>query len=69
MPTIVVKDRAEWNLIQEHMAAAGFLKERLAGPPLTAQEIADGIRLSYEEYIDLVHRAVRDWSARHVTPE
>lgn len=66
MGTIEVKDMAEWNLLQKHMRTASYIRERLEkGAPLTAQEVDDGVRMSHEEYVDLVKRAVRDWTNRN----
>jgi hypothetical protein len=54
----VIEDNRELHLIQKHMITAQMVRNRLATGPLTAQEVIDGVRLSHEEYLDLIDRLV-----------
>ena len=58
----LLKAAAEAATLQKHIITARMVQNRLdkvqANEPLTADEIAQGVRLSHEEYVDLVRRVV-----------
>lgn len=70
MPLVDMKDfeNRQLALLRKHMITAQAVRNRLNsalnGDPLTAQEIIDGVRLSHEEYLDLVERAVQNQTNR-----
>lgn len=45
-------------LIQRHITQAQIVRNAISSG-LTAQDIIEGVKLSHEEYLDLVHRAIR----------
>lgn len=46
-------------LLEKHMLTAQMVRNRLdSGVPLSSKEIIDGVRLSHEEYCDLIARLV-----------
>ena len=57
----VVADDRWRNLVNRHLVTAQVVRNRLTtarlGAPLTAQEVIDGVKLTHEEYINLVELA------------
>ena len=53
-----MKRRNNGSRIQQHLTRAQMVRNAI-DTGLTAQDVLEGVKLSHEEYLDLVRRAVR----------